>query len=128
MIKTTVDKGFDFIRAVRREHGEETAYQVFCAVQDILPKEWGSRVLFRRMSHTPEPECIRMTAVGPKKINVIKTIRAHTGLGLREAKHITDIVQSNSDGEEFGHNLSKEQLENFSEELWNDGATVELID
>lgn len=127
MLKTTVDKGFDFIRAVRREHGEETAYQVFCAVQDILPKEWGSRVLFRRMSHTPEPECIRMTVVGPKKINVIKTIRAHTGLGLKQAKDITDRVQSNG-MEEFGHELSKEQLENFSEELWNNGATVELID
>ena len=127
MTKTTVDRGFDFIRVVKREHGEEIAYAVFCAVQEILPKEWGSRVLFRRISYIPDPECLQMTDGGPKKINVIKAMRAHTGMGLKEAKDIFERAQKNG-AEDFGHGLSEDQLEAFINELQSLGATVELLD
>ena len=37
-----------------------------------------------------------LEAAGDKKINVIKVVRAHTGLGLKEAKDLVDGAPKNS--------------------------------
>jgi hypothetical protein len=45
---------------------------------------------------TEEPEltyALLLTGVGEKKIEVIKEVRAASGLGLRESKELTDKVQ-----------------------------------
>ena len=60
-------------------------------------------------------------AAGEKKINVIKEVRAITGLGLKEAK---DLVEGAPKTVKEG--LSKEDANKFSEQLKAAGATVEL--
>jgi large subunit ribosomal protein L7/L12 len=62
-----------------------------------------------------------LTAAGEKKINVIKEVRAITGLGLKEAK---DLVEGAPKTVKEG--LSKEDANKFSEQLKAAGATVEL--
>ena len=62
-----------------------------------------------------------LTAAGDKKINVIKEVRAITGLGLKEAK---DLVEGAPKTVKEG--LSKEDANKFSEQLKAAGATVEL--
>ncbi|HCS18259.1 MAG TPA: 50S ribosomal protein L7/L12 [Erythrobacter sp.] len=58
---------------------------------------------------------------GEKKINVIKEVRAMTGLGLKEAK---DLVEAAPKAVKEG--VSKEDAEKFKEQLEAAGATVEL--
>jgi large subunit ribosomal protein L7/L12 len=62
-----------------------------------------------------------LQSAGEKKINVIKEVRAITGLGLKEAK---DLVEGAPKTVKEG--LSKEDANKFSEQLKAAGATVEL--
>ena len=62
-----------------------------------------------------------LTGAGAQKIQVIKVVRAVTGLGLKEAK---DLVEGAPKTVKEG--LSKEDANKFAEQLKAAGATVEL--
>jgi large subunit ribosomal protein L7/L12 len=62
-----------------------------------------------------------LKAAGDKKIQVIKVVRAATGLGLKEAK---DLVEAAPKPVKEG--LAKEEAEKLKKELEEQGATVEL--
>jgi len=58
---------------------------------------------------------------GDKKINVIKEVRAITGLGLKEAK---DLVEAG--GKTVKEGVSKDEAANRKKQLEDKGAKVEL--
>jgi large subunit ribosomal protein L7/L12 len=62
-----------------------------------------------------------LTAVGDKKIEVIKEVRALTGLGLKEAK---DLVEGAPKAVKEG--VNKEEAEKVKAQLEKAGAKVEL--
>ena len=62
-----------------------------------------------------------LTAAGDKKVNVIKAVRAITGLGLKEAKGMVDGVPSN-----VKEGVSKDEAEEAKKQLEEAGASVEL--
>ncbi|MGH6945819.1 MAG: 50S ribosomal protein L7/L12 [Kiloniellales bacterium] len=62
-----------------------------------------------------------LAAVGDKKINVIKEVRAITGLGLKEAK---DLVEGAPKAVKEG--VAKAEAETLKKKLEEAGATVEL--
>lgn len=62
-----------------------------------------------------------LATVGDKKINVIKEVRAITGLGLKEAK---DLVENAPKAVKEG--ASKDEAEELKKKLEDVGATVEL--
>ena len=62
-----------------------------------------------------------LTGDGGKKINVIKEVRAITGLGLTEAK---TLVESAPKAVKEG--ISKDEAEKLKKQLEDAGATVEL--
>ena len=62
-----------------------------------------------------------LASFGDKKINVIKEIRALTGLGLKEAK---DLVESAP--KEVKEDCTKDEANEIKEKLEAAGATVEL--
>ncbi|MBN9557996.1 MAG: 50S ribosomal protein L7/L12 [Alphaproteobacteria bacterium] len=62
-----------------------------------------------------------LTAAGDKKINVIKEVRAITGLGLKEAK---DLVEGAP--KEVKADVSKDEAEKIKKQLEDAGAKVEL--
>jgi large subunit ribosomal protein L7/L12 len=62
-----------------------------------------------------------LTVVGEKKINVIKEVRAVTGLGLKEAK---DLVEGAPKTVKEG--VNKEEAAKIKKMLEDAGATVEL--
>jgi large subunit ribosomal protein L7/L12 len=64
---------------------------------------------------------VMLTAVGDKKINVIKEVRAITGLGLKEAK---DLVEGAPGVVKEG--VAKAEAEEIKKKLEEAGATVEL--
>ncbi|WP_321339714.1 50S ribosomal protein L7/L12 [Breoghania sp.] len=62
-----------------------------------------------------------LASAGDKKINVIKEVRAITGLGLKEAK---DLVEGAPKTVKEG--ASKDEAEELKKKLEEAGATVEL--
>lgn len=64
---------------------------------------------------------VMLTDFGQKKIQVIKAVREHTGLGLKDAK---DLVESAPAAIKEG--IEKDDAEAIKEALEAAGATVEL--
>jgi large subunit ribosomal protein L7/L12 len=62
-----------------------------------------------------------LTGVGDKKIQVIKVVRAITGLGLKEAKALVDGVPG-----AVKEGVNKEEAEDIQKQLEEAGATVEV--
>ena len=62
-----------------------------------------------------------LTAAGDKKINVIKEVRAITGLGLKEAKDLVEAAPK-----EVKADVSKDEAEKLKKQLEDAGAKVEL--
>ncbi|MGD1006887.1 MAG: 50S ribosomal protein L7/L12 [Ignavibacteriaceae bacterium] len=62
-----------------------------------------------------------LKATGEKKINVIKVVRAHTGLGLKEAKDLVDGAPKT-----VKEAISKDEAEKLKKEFDEAGATVEI--
>lgn len=58
---------------------------------------------------------------GATKINVIKVVRAHTGLGLKEAKDLVDSAPK-----PVKEGVSKEEAAKIKKELEEAGATVTI--
>ncbi len=63
---------------------------------------------------------IVLKSAGAKKIDVIKAVRAITGLGLKEAKDLTEA------GGVLKEDVSKEDADKFKKDLEAAGATVEV--
>ena len=61
-----------------------------------------------------------LTGSGDKKIQVIKVVRAATGLGLKEAKALVDDLKPVKEGAE------KEEADKLKADLEEAGASVEL--
>jgi large subunit ribosomal protein L7/L12 len=62
-----------------------------------------------------------LTAAGDKKIQVIKVVRAVTGLGLKEAKELVDAAPG-----AVKEGATKEEAESIKGQLEEAGAAVEL--
>lgn len=58
---------------------------------------------------------------GDKKINVIKVVRAHTGLGLKEAKDLVDGAPK-----PVKEGITKDEAEKIKKELEEAGAKVSI--
>ena len=61
-----------------------------------------------------------LKSAGDKKVEVIKAVRAITGLGLKEAKDLTEA------GGVLKEGVSKEDADKFKKELEAAGASVEV--
>ena len=64
---------------------------------------------------------IMLVSAGDKKINVIKEVRAITGLGLKEAKDLVEAAPKEVKG-----GVAKKEAEEFKKKLEAAGAKVEL--
>jgi large subunit ribosomal protein L7/L12 len=62
-----------------------------------------------------------LTSFGDKKVNVIKVVRALTGLGLKEAKDLVEGVPA-----AIKEGVSKAEAEDVKKQLEEAGATVEI--
>ncbi len=64
---------------------------------------------------------VMLTAIGDKKIQVIKAVRSITGLGLKEAKGVVDGVPG-----PVKEGVSKDEAEDIKGQLEEAGASVEI--
>ncbi|MCE2475875.1 MAG: 50S ribosomal protein L7/L12 [Rhodospirillales bacterium] len=72
-------------------------------------------------SDEPEFVTVTLTSFGAKKINVIKEVRAITGLGLKEAKDLVEGVPK-----PVKEDISKDEAEEIKKKLEDAGAAVEV--
>lgn len=111
--KLTVVEAAELSKLLEEEWGVSAAAPVAVAA---VPGAAGEAAAEEQTEFT-----VHLKEVGDKKINVIKEVRAITGLGLKEAK---DLVDSAPKDVKAG--LSKDDAENFKKQLEGAGAKVEL--
>mgnify|MGYP003440775107 CR=1 FL=1 len=70
---------------------------------------------------TPEPMTSVLLEAGAKKVDVIKVVRAATGLGLKEAKDVVDGAPK-----AVKEGASKADAEALKKQLEDAGAKVEI--
>ena len=110
--KLTVVEAADLSKKLEEKWGVSAAAPVAAAVVDggaAVPKEEKTDFV------------IFLSATGDKKINVIKEVRAITGLGLKEAK---DLVEGAP--KEVKKGVPKKEAEEAKKKLEAAGAKVEL--
>ncbi|MDI6631382.1 MAG: 50S ribosomal protein L7/L12 [Bacillota bacterium] len=113
----TVVELADLVKALENEFGVSAAAPVTVAA---VPVATGAAPAAAPEEEKTEFDVI-LTAVGDKKINVIKVVREITGLGLKEAKDLVDNVPK-----PVKEKVSKEEAEAAKAKLVEAGATVEI--
>jgi large subunit ribosomal protein L7/L12 len=75
-------------------------------------------------AEAPPPQTefdVVLESIGANKINVIKVVRAATGLGLKEAKDLVEAAPK-----EIKTGISKDDAEKLKKDLEDAGATVKI--
>ncbi len=98
----------------------EEKFGVSAAVPVAAAAASGAPVAQAEAEEKTEFEAI-LSTIGDKKIQVIKAIRAITGLGLKEAKALVDEAPKS-----VKEGISKEEAEDIKKQLEEAGATVEI--
>ena len=107
--KLTVVEAADLSKQLEEKWGVTAAAPVAAAAAAAAPAE--EKTDF----------AIFLSAAGDKKINVIKEVRAITGLGLKEAKDLVEAAPK-----EIKAGVAKKEAEEAKKKLEAAGAKVEL--
>lgn len=106
----------DLVKALEEEFGVSAAAPVAVAAAPVA----GAAAAAPEEEEKTEFDVI-LTTVGDKKINVIKVVRAATGLGLKEAKDLVDGAPN-----PVKQAVTKQEAEELKKELEEAGAGVEV--
>ncbi len=110
----TVMEAAELAKVLEEKWGVSAAAPV--AVAAAAPAGGGEAAAEEKDSFT-----VVLASFGDKKINVIKEIRAITGLGLKEAK---DLVEGAP--KEVKEDIPKDEADKIKEQLEAAGATIEI--
>ena len=116
IVGLTLKQAVDLATYLKDEHGIEPA--AGGVVMQGGPAQTGGPAPVEEAKSTFD---VVLKGGGDKKIQVIKVVRAATGLGLKEAK---DLVEGAPKTVKEG--LQKDEAEKLKKELEEQGATVEL--
>ncbi len=111
--KMTVMELSEFSKALQEKFGVSAAAPVAVAV---APAGGAAAPEEEKTEFTPH-----LTAVGDKKIQVIKAVREITGLGLKEAKELVDKAPN-----PIKVDVSKEEAAAIQTKIQDVGGTVEI--
>jgi large subunit ribosomal protein L7/L12 len=103
------------IKALEEEFGVSAAAM---AAPAAAPAGGGDAAAEEEVSSTVD---VLLTGAGDKKIQVIKVVRAATGLGLKEAKALVDEAPK-----PVKEGIEREEADKLKQELEEAGASVEL--
>ncbi len=110
--KLTVIEAADLSKLLEEKWGVSAAAPVAAVAAPVVAEEAAAE---------KDEFNVILASFGEKKINVIKEVRALTGLGLKEAK---DLVEAAPKAVKEG--VGKEEAESAKKQLEEAGATVEL--
>ncbi|MDH4274061.1 MAG: 50S ribosomal protein L7/L12 [Gammaproteobacteria bacterium] len=107
----TVLEVVDLIKAMEDKFGVSAASVAAVAAAPVAAAAAEEKTEFK----------VVMTSFGENKVNVIKVVRAVTGLGLKEAKDLVEGVPST-----VKEGIAKKDAEDIKKQLEEAGAKVEL--
>ena len=114
-------KGISVLELSERIKALEEAFGVSAAaVAAAAPAAAGGAAPAEAEEESTTADVI-LTAAGDKKIQVIKVVRAATGLGLKEAKELVDSAPK-----AIKEGIEKEEANKLKAELEEAGGSVEL--
>ncbi|ABB24805.1 50S ribosomal protein L7/L12 [Pelodictyon luteolum] len=111
--KLTLTEASELVKSLEEKFGVSAAPAVVAGVAAAAPAAAAAE-------EQTEFDVV-LTAAGESKINVIKVVRAITGLGLKEAKDMVDGAPKT-----VKEAVSKDEAEKLMKELKDAGASVEL--
>ena len=115
--KMTVLELVELKKAIEEEWGVTAAAPVAVAAPGAAAAAGGDGAAAEEQSEFD----VVLTAAGDKKIQVIKVVRAATGLGLKEAKDLVDGAPGT-----VKEGANKEEADSIKGQLEEAGASVEL--
>jgi large subunit ribosomal protein L7/L12 len=108
----TVLEMADFVKELEEKFGVSAAAPMAVAVAGAAPAA---------AEEVQDEFDVILASIGDKKIQVIKEVRAITGLGLKEAKAVVDEAPG-----AVKEKVTKEEAEEIKKKLENVGATIEI--
>ncbi len=114
--KMTVLELAQLIKEMEEVFGVTAAAPMVAAVPGAVPATQGAPKVEEKTSFL-----VSLVSFGSNKIQVIKVVRALTGLGLKEAKDLVEAVPAT-----IKEDVQKEEAENMKRQLEEAGAKVEL--
>ncbi len=112
--KLTLTEASELVKALEEKFGVSAAPAVVAGVAAAAPAEAAA------VEEKTEFDVV-LKSGGANKINVIKVVRAITGLGLKEAKDMVDGAPKT-----VKEAVGKDEAEKIAKELKEAGAEVEL--
>ena len=113
-------KGLTLLEAAELVKEMETAFGVSAAAPMMVAGGAAAPAAAAAAEEQTEFTVV-LTGVGGNKINVIKTVREVTSLGLKEAKDLVDSAPK-----PVKEGVSKEEAETLRKKFTDAGATVEV--
>ena len=108
----------ELVKILEKKFGVSAAAPVVAAPVAGAPSEGAAQAEEKSIFN------ILLTAIGDKKIEVIKTVRDITQKGLKEAKDLVDAAASSP--QTVKENVKKEEAEEIKKKLETAGGKVEL--
>ena len=115
--KMTVLELVELKKSLEEEWGVTAAAPVAVAAPGAAPAAAGDGAAAEEQTAFD----VMLTGAGDKKIQVIKVVRAITGLGLKEAKDLVDSAPK-----PVKEGVDKEEADSIKSQLEEVGATVEV--
>ena len=112
----TVMEAAELSKALEEKWGVSAAAAVAVAAPGAAASDSGGDAAAEKSEFD-----VILTAVGDKKINVIKEVRTITGLGLKEAKDLVEAAPK-----PIKEGASKDEAEEIKKKLEEAGASVEV--
>ena len=106
----TISQVMDLVKAIEDKFGVSAAAPVAVAAGPVAAAAVEEQTEFN----------VILKSAGDKKVEVIKAVRAITGLGLKEAKDLTEAGGAVKEG------VSKDDAAKMKKDLEAAGATVEV--
>lgn len=117
--KMTVLELNELVKELEEKFGVSAAVAMMAAASAASP-EGAAETTASAAEEKTEFDVV-LTEIGDKKIQVIKTVRELTDLGLKEAKDVVD-----NPGKPIKEGVTKEEAEQMKAKLEGAGATVEI--
>jgi len=115
--KMTVLELAELVKALEEKFGVSAAAPAMAAAPGVAPAAGGEAAPAEEKTEFS----VFITAIGEKKIQVIKEVRTVTNLGLKEAKELVEGMSK-----PIVENVDKKTAEEVKAKLEEAGATVEL--
>jgi large subunit ribosomal protein L7/L12 len=114
-------KGISVLELAERIKALEEAFGVSATAVAAAAPQAGGAGAGEEEAEEQTAFTVGLVAAGDKKIQVIKVVRAATGLGLKEAKALVDEAPK-----PIREGIDREEANKLKQELEEAGATVEL--